>query len=60
MTKPVVHDPLFCKNLPMLCQLIGEREKALLKFTDESELVNVARVRIELDKLYSQFIFMQG
>jgi len=60
MTKPVVHDALFCKNLPMLCRLIGEREKALLKFTDKEELENIARVRIELDKLYSQFIFMQG
>jgi len=58
--KPVVHDALFCKNLPMLCRLIGEREKALLKFTDKSELENIAKVRIELDKLYSQFIFMQG
>ena len=60
MTKPVVHDALFCKNLPMLCRLIGEREKALLKFTDKEELENIARVRVELDKLYSQFIFMQG
>ncbi len=60
MTKPVVHDALFCKNLPMLCRLIGEREKALLKFTDKEELENIAKVRVELDKLYSQFIFMQG
>jgi len=60
MPEPVVHDALFCKNLPMLCRLIGEREKALLKFTDKSDLENIARVRSELDKLYSQFIFMQG
>jgi len=60
MSKPVVHDALFCKNLPMLCRLIGEREKALLKFTDKSESKNIERVRFELDKLYSQFIFMKG
>lgn len=60
ISKPVVHDALFCKNLPMLCRLISEREKALLKFTDKNELENIAKVRIELDKLYNQFIYTQG
>jgi excinuclease ABC subunit B len=60
MSKPVVHDAMFCKNLPMLCRLIGEREKALMKFTAKDEFESIARVRTELDKLYSQFIFMKG
>ncbi|TXD49442.1 excinuclease ABC subunit UvrB [Polaribacter sp. IC073] len=60
LSKPKVHDALFCKNLPMLCKLIGEREKALLSFTDKDDLENIAKVRIELNNLYSQFIFMKG
>lgn len=60
ISKPVVHDALFCKNLPMLCRLISEREKALLKFTDKNDLENIAKVRAELDKLYGQFIYTQG
>lgn len=59
-SEPVVHDALFCENLPMLCRLIGEREKALLDITNENELENIESARAELDKLYRQFIFMQG
>lgn len=60
MSEPVVHDALFCENLPTLCRLIGEREKTLLEISNKSELKNIASVRAELDKLYRQFIFMQG
>lgn len=59
-SKPVVHDALFCENLATLCRLIGEREKYLLEITNKNELQHIAKVRAELDKLYRQFIFIQG
>ena len=54
----MVHGVLFCESLPVLCWLIGEREKFLLE--NDNDLGNIASVRAEFDKLYRQFIFMEG
>lgn len=56
--EPVVHSSRFCENLSTLCELITSKEQELLEYTDQHDDESVESIRVQLDGLYRQFIYM--
>lgn len=56
--EPAVHSEAFCENLNDLCDRITAKEKQLLDFTDAGDEQGVEDIRLQLDSLYRQFIYM--
>ncbi|MGF1735923.1 excinuclease ABC subunit UvrB [Photobacterium satsumensis] len=48
----------FCENLSVLCQQITAKEQHLLAAVDASDEQQVNEIRVQLDELYRQFIYM--
>ncbi|WP_190977098.1 helicase-related protein, partial [Pseudomonas putida] len=58
VVEPVVHSSKFCENLSTLCELITNKEQELLEYTDRHDDESVENIRVQLDALYRQFIYM--
>ncbi|AJR05206.1 excinuclease ABC subunit UvrB [Photobacterium gaetbulicola] len=52
------HSVAFCENLSVLCQQITEKEQHLLAAVDASDAQQINEIRVQLDELYRQFIYM--
>jgi len=52
------HSAEFCANLKDLCDRITSKERQLLELSDAGDEEEIEFVRLELDKLYRQFIYM--
>lgn len=53
-----VHSEAFCANLSELCNRIGEAEHRLLSAVDTGDDALAEDIRLRLDKLYGQFIYL--
>lgn len=56
--EPAVHSEAFCENLNDLCDQITAKEQELLELTDAGNEQGVEDIRLQLDSLYRQFIYM--
>ncbi|WP_164171427.1 excinuclease ABC subunit UvrB [Stenotrophomonas maltophilia] len=52
------HSAEFCASLKDLCDRITSKERQLLDLSDAGDEEEIEFVRLELDKLYRQFIYM--
>ena len=57
-SEPSVHSEAFCANLSELCNRIGEAEHRLLSAVDTGDDALAEDIRLRLDKLYGQFIYL--
>lgn len=56
--EPSVHSVAFCKNLEDLCDQITDKEHQLLAAADKGEQQRVEDIRLQLNGLYRQFIYL--
>ncbi|QQX79776.1 excinuclease ABC subunit UvrB [Shewanella sp. KX20019] len=53
-----IHSPEFCENLASLCQQITAKEQYLLTAVENRDEPQIEAIRLQLDGLYRQFIYM--